>query len=98
MIERPVCVEPCCPAGKCDYSPERVQHHLTKLLDMEAAGEDACLRSNTQRYDSEIGGNVGDGNVSLWDVKAAVQTLRRRGKEVSAVSVATALCPWSLDS
>lgn len=85
----------CC-AALCDYRPEAVKHHLDVLLAMERAGEDPCQRSATMRYGIE-GGGRGDGPAAIWDVRRAVQDLRRAGREVTAVSVAAKLCPWALD-
>lgn len=86
----------CCPA-LCDYRPEAIEHHLDVLLAYERRGEDPCNRSPTARYGIDSGGNQDDGPATMWDVQQAVKELRAAGREVTAVSVAQRLCPWSLE-
>lgn len=87
----------CCPA-LCDYRPEAVQVYLNYVLDMERHGEDpgevaACKPINRDGS----GGTAGNGATQVFEVYGAVKALRRAGREVSAVSVAMKLCPWSLE-
>lgn len=88
----------CC-AVVCDYRPEAVKHYLDFVLAMEAAGEDpgenaACKPINR----SGSGGTVGNGATQVWDVRRAVEELRAERRDVTEVSVAMKLCPYSMDS
>lgn len=90
--------ERCCPSGQCAYRVEAVEHYLSVLGAFAAAREDPSRPMRGRPYDrSPGGGMVGNEGDELLDVQCAVKALRAAGKEVSAVSVAMKLCPWSLE-
>lgn len=87
----------CCPA-LCDYRPEAVQHYLDYIKAMEGAGEDATEVAACKPVNRDgSGGTAGNGSLQILDVRRVVEQLRAEHREVTAVSVAKRLCPWSLD-
>lgn len=86
----------CCD-GPCEYRVEVVEHHLNTLAAFQAAGEDPSRAGRGRPLDREIAGRgVGNGDLDLLDIQAAVQALRAEGKPVTAVTVSERLCPWSV--
>lgn len=87
----------CCPK-ECEYRPEAVEHFIRVLADFRRRGEDPSVKLRSQEFDQETGGGTaGDQGVMLWDVQQAIRSLRREGREITLVSVAERLCPWSLE-
>lgn len=86
----------CCPA-LCDYRPEAVQVYLDIVLSHERRGTDPVEPLRRRSRDTTGSTVTGDGDERLWDVQMAVKRVRAAGKEVSATTVAAALCPWSLE-
>lgn len=94
----------CCPAGLCVYRPEMIGAYLSVMRQLEEAGEDVgeAADSALRGRGEGRGGKAAhamfcESGLRIWDVQEAAKRLRASGKEVTAISVATALCPWSLD-
>lgn len=87
----------CC-AVVCDYRPEAIQHYLDMVLAHERNGTDPVEPLRRRSRDTTTSSTcTGDGDERLWDIQMAVKAVRAAGKEVTAVSVAQRLCPWSLE-
>jgi len=87
----------CCPK-ECDYRVEAVEHYLGVIEAFRANREDPTVKMRGQLLgEDKSGGTAGDQAIALWDVQRVSAQLRSEGREVTAVSVAGRLCPWSLE-
>lgn len=86
----------CC-AVVCDYRPDAVQVYLDIVLWHERRGTDPVEPLRRRSRDQTGSTTQGDGDERIWDVQQAVRALRAEGREVTAISVAMKLCPWSIE-
>lgn len=93
-LGRPDTRESCC-RRECDYRLERVEHHLSRLLAYQRAGEQTGQIYAAAAF-GRFGGAPADGETASIDVGRVVEQLRAEGQAITAEAVAARLCPRAL--